>query len=146
MAHFERIRDVVSGPFSAAIVDQRLAAGWQVVSIEWRRELPGDEAPVEGAFDEDIPFGLRISDDCQRLEADPRERLVLTQMMEMLVQDFSFSVIASGLNEQGLRTRSGKLWDQVSIFKMLPRLIEIGPTLFPTAEWQIRRKKFSRMF
>lgn len=146
MAHFERIRDVVSGPFSSSIMEQRLAAGWQVVSIEWRRELPGDEAPSEGAYNEDIPYGLRISDDCQRLEPDLRERLVLTQMMEMLVQDFSFSVIASGLNEKGLRTRSGKQWDQVSVFKMLPRLIEIGPTLFPTAEWQTRRQKFSRMF
>ena len=106
----------------------------------------GRKAPSEGAYNEDIPYGLRISDDCQRLEADPRERLVLTQMMEMLVQDFSFSIIASGLNEKGLRTRDGKTWDQVSVFKMLPRLIEIGPTLFPTAEWQTRRQKFSRMF
>ena len=146
MAHFERIRDVISGPFSSEIISQRTAAGWQLVSIEWRRELPDSEAPSEGAFGEDIPYGLRISDDCQRLEADPRERLVLTQMMEMLVQDFSFSVIASGLNEKGLRTRGGKTWDQVSVFKMLPRLIEIGPTLFPTAEWHARRQKFARFF
>ena len=82
MAHFERIRDVVSGPFSSSLMQQRTAAGWQLVSIEWRRELPGDEAPSEGAFNEDIPYGLRISDDCQRLEFDPRERMVLTQMMD----------------------------------------------------------------
>ena len=53
MAHFERIRDVVSGPFSPSIMQQRMAAGWQLVSIEWRRELPGDEAPSEGAFHEE---------------------------------------------------------------------------------------------
>jgi len=145
MAHFERIRDIVSGPFSPAIMQQRLAAGWQLVSIEWRRELPGDEAAAEGAFNEDIPYGLRISDDCLRLEVDPRENQVLTQMMDLVVQDFSFSSIASDLNEKGLRTREGKRWNQVSVFKMLPRLIEIGPRLFSTAEWQARRQRFSKM-
>jgi hypothetical protein len=144
MAHFERIRDVVSGPFSPSIMQQRMAAGWQLVSIEWRRELPGDEAPSEGAFHEEIPYGLRISDDCQRLEFDPRERRVLTQMMDLVVQDFPFSSIASDLNEKGFRTRDDKLWNQVSVFKMLPRLIEIGPGLFSTAEWTARRERLSR--
>ena len=60
MAHFERIRDVVSGRFSPSLIQQRTAAGSQWVSIEWRRELPGDEGPTEGAFSEDIPYGLRI--------------------------------------------------------------------------------------
>ena len=55
MAHFERIRDVISGPFSQEIMRQRTAAGWQLVSIEWRRELPEDEAPTEGAYNEEIP-------------------------------------------------------------------------------------------
>jgi hypothetical protein len=66
-------------------------------------------------------------------------------MMDLVVQDFSFSSIASDLNEKGLRTREGKRWNQVSVFKMLPRLIEIGPRLFSTAEWQARRQRFSKM-
>jgi len=141
MAYFERVRDVVSVPFSPDIIQQRTAAGWQMVSIEWRRELPDAEAPTEGVFNEDIPYGLRISDDCQRLEFDPRERMVLTQMMDLVVQDFPFSSIASDLNEKGFRTREGKLWNQVSVFNMIPRLIEIGPGLFSTAEWAARRDK-----
>ena len=141
MAHFERIRDVVTGPFSQGLMQQRTAAGWQLVSIEWRRELPGEEGPSEGAFNEEIPYGLRISDDCQRLEFDARERMALTQMMELVVQDFPFSSIASDLNEKGFRTREGKLWSQVSVFQMIPRLIEIGPSLFPTAEWAARRER-----
>ena len=144
MAHFERIRDVVSGPLGATIMQVRVEAGWQLVSMEWRRELPGDEAPSEGAFHEEIPYGLRISDDCRRLEHHPRERLVLTTMMDLVVQDFPFSSIASDLNEKGFRTRDGKLWNQVSVFQMLPRLIEIGPGLFSTAEWAARREKLSR--
>jgi hypothetical protein len=146
MAHFERIRDVVSGPFSPTIIQQRTAAGWQLVSLEWRLELPGQAPPTEGAFTEEIPYGLRISDDCQRLEYHPRERMVLTLLMDLVVQDFPFSSMASDLNEKGFRTRQGKLWDQVSVFKMLPRLIEIGPDLFSSAEWAARREKLSRIF
>ena len=66
MAYFERVRDVVSGPFSPDVIQQRMAAGWQMVSIEWRRELPDSEAPPEGGFSEDIPFGLRISMEAPR--------------------------------------------------------------------------------
>ena len=145
MAYFERIRDVVSGPFSSAIMQQRMAAGWQLVSIEWRRELPDNEAPSEGAFNEDIPYGLRISDDCQRLEIDPRENQVLLQMMDLVVEDFSFSSIASDLNEKGFQTRDGKRWTQISVFNMLPRLIEVGPRLFSKEDWKTRRQRLSKM-
>jgi hypothetical protein len=142
MAQFERIRDIISGPFNPSILQERTAAGWQIVSIEWRRELPANEAPSPGAFHDDIPYGLRISDDCTRLEVDLPENQVLIQMMDMLVQDFPFSSIASDLNEKGFRTREGKTWSQVSVFNMLPRLIEVGPRLFSTEEWEARRHKF----
>ncbi len=143
MAHFERIRDVMSGPFSPEIIRQRTAAGWKMVSIEWRRELPESEAPTEGAFAEDIPYGLRISDDCQRLEIDPTENRTLMLMMELLVQDFSYSSIVSDLNEKGLRMRDGRPWTRVAVFNMTPRLIEVGPRLFATDEWVKMRQKFS---
>ncbi len=145
MAHFERIRDVISGPFSPEIMQQRAAAGWQLLSIEWRRELPGDEPPTDGAYSEDIPYGLRISDDCQRLEADPREHQALVLMMELLVQDFPLSSVVSDLNEKGFRTRVGKPWSRITVFNMLPRLIEVGPNLFSTEEWEARRQKFARL-
>ncbi len=146
MAYFERVRDVISGPFSEEILRQRAAAGWQLVSVEWRRELPDSEMPTgPGVFHEEIPFGLRISEDCQRLEIDPSENQALLQMMEMLVQDFPFSSIASDLNEKGFRTRDGRRWNPVAIFNMIPRLIEVGPRLFSTEEWEMRRQKFARM-
>ncbi len=145
MAHFERIRDVISGPLSSDIMRQRTAAGWQLVSIEWRRELPDNEAPTEGSYSEDLPYGLRISDDCQRLEVDPGENQVLILMMELLVQDFPLSNVVSNLNEKGFRTRAGKPWSAVTVFNMLPRLIEVGPRLFSTEEWEERRHKFARL-
>lgn len=142
MAYFERIRDVVHGPLSPELLKQRADAGWQPVSIEWRRQLPGN-AP-EGSFDtEDVPYGLRLSDDCLRLEISPEENRVLMQMMELLVQDFAFSSVASDLNEKGYRTREGKLWSPVSVFNMLPRLIEVGPRVFSTEEWDRRRERFA---
>jgi hypothetical protein len=141
MAHFERIRDVISGPFSSEIIGQRTAAGWQLVSIEWRRELPDLEALTEGAFSEDIPYGLRISDDCQRLEIEPTENQALMLMMDLLGQDFSYSHIVSDLNEKGFRTREGRSWTRVAVFNMMPRLIEVGPRLFSSEEWKTRQQK-----
>jgi hypothetical protein len=144
MAYFERIREVISGPFSPEIIRQRTATGWQMVSIEWRRELPDTEAPTEGAFNEEIPYGLRISDDCARLEPDPTEHRVLMEMMEALAQDFSYSIIVSSLNEKGYRMRDGRPWNRIAVFKMIPRLIEVGPHFFASEEWEQRRQRFER--
>ncbi len=144
MAYFERVRDVVSEPFSPGIIQQRTAAGWQMVSIEWRRELPDSEAPPEGRFNEAIPYGLRISEDCKRLEVDPAENQVLLLMMDLLAQDFSYSSIVSDLNEKGFRTREGKPWSRIAVFNMMPRLIEVGPRLFSSEEWEQRRLRFAR--
>ena len=144
MAYFERVRDVVSGPFSTDIIRQRTASGWQMVSIEWRRELPDSETPPEGGFSEEIPYGLRISDDCQRLEPHPREHQALMLMMELLVQDFSYSSIVSDLNEKGFRMRDGRPWSRVAVFNMIPRLIEVGPRFFSSQEWDKRRQRFAK--
>jgi hypothetical protein len=144
MAYFERLRDVIAGPFSPEVIRQRTAAGWQMVSIEWRRELPESEAPAEGAFAEEIPYGLRISDDCKRLEVDPTEHQALMLMMELLVQDFGYSSIVSDLNEKGFRMRDGRPWSRVAVFNMIPRLIEVGPGFFTSEEWEKRRQRFAR--
>lgn len=103
-----------------------MAAGGRGVAAR----LPGEERPSEGAFPEEIPYGLRISEDSKRLELDTREHQVLVHMMALAVQDFPFSSIASDLNEKGFRTRDGRPWSPVSVFNMLPRLIEIGPGSF----------------
>jgi hypothetical protein len=38
-------------------------------------------------------------------------------------------------------TREGLKWNPVSVFKMLPRLIEAGPKIFSSEEWQQRRRQ-----
>lgn len=143
MAYFERMRDIVSEPFSPDVIRQRTAAGWQMVAIEWRRELPDAEAPTKGAFDEDVPYGLRVSDDCKRLESDTTERRVLMLMMDMVTQDFSYAEIVAKLNEKGYRMRNGQPWNRVAVFQMVPRLIEVGPRFFSSEEWAERLKHFA---
>jgi len=142
MAYFERMRDVVSEPFSPDVIRQRTAAGWQMVAIEWQRELPDTEAPSQGEFDEDIPYGLRISDDCKRLESDPVEHRVLMLMMDLVTQDFSYAEIVDRLNKEGFRMRNGQPWDRVAVFRMVPRLIEVGPRFFSSGEWAERSRHF----
>ena len=140
MAFHERMRDVVAGPYSAEAIRERQSAGWQMVAIEWRREIPESEARRETSAGEDIPYGLRLSDDCVRLEVDPQESAVLVQMMELLGHDFSYASIVSDLNERGLRQRDGAPWTRVAVFQMMPRLIEVGPRLFAADNGKSRRK------
>jgi hypothetical protein len=144
MAKVERIREVVTGSVDMDYVRQKTEAGWKLVAMEWRRELPGDESK-DLVLLEEIPFGLRVAADCSRLEEDPQERGVLIQMMELIVQDYSITLVASELNKRGLRTRTGGFWTPVSVFNMLPRLIEVGPNIFSSDEWEARRERLLKM-
>ena len=136
MKRTERARQVVSGPMESIDVQRRTDEGWKLVAMEWERE-------VETADDEllaEVPFGLRIAPETQRLEQDPVEREILLQLMELIVQEGSYAHIADEINRRGFRTRQGARWTPVSVFEMLPRLIAVGPQLFQSAEWQKRRQ------
>jgi hypothetical protein len=142
MAKVERIREVVTGTVDLEYVRQKTEAGWKLVAMEWRREIAGEEKAV---IVEEIPYGLRVAPDCSRLEEDLNERGVLMQMMELIVQDYSLTLVAAELNKKGLRTREGGPWTPVSVFNMLPRLIEVGPRIFSSDEWEERRERLMRM-
>jgi hypothetical protein len=144
MAKVERIREVVTGSVDLEYVRQKTEAGWKLVAMEWRREIAGDEAEQQ-IIVEEIPYGLRVASDCSRLEEDPRERSVLVQMMELIVQDYSITLVATELNKRGLRTRTGSPWTPVSVFNMLPRLIEVGPHIFSSDDWEERRERLLKM-
>ena len=138
----ERIREAVSGKLSQDEVQTRQAEGWRLVAVEWERERVRAETATEPS--DDVPFGLRVSGDCAHLEEDPSEREILITMMELTVQDGPYSSIADELNRRGFRTREGHRWTPVSVFQMLPRLIEVGPKIFNTEEWQKRREHMQR--
>jgi hypothetical protein len=144
MPKIERIREVVTGSVDLDYVRQKTEAGWKLVALEWRREIPGEES-AEAVLVEEIPYGLRVAPDCSRLEEDPQERDVLVQMMELIVQDYSITLVASELNKRALRTRAGNPWTPVAVFNMLPRLIEVGPNIFSSDDWEERRERLLKM-
>jgi hypothetical protein len=144
MARIERMRQSVSGDFGVEDWKRRTDEGWRPVTIEWERELPADH-PATAEPAGGVPFGLKVAGDCTRLEENPQEQEVLLTMMELTIQDGPYSGIADELNRRGYRTREGYKWTPISVFQMLPRLIEVGPRIFSTAEWQTRRERLRRL-
>lgn len=136
MKRTERVRQVVDGPLKPADLQQRTEEGWKLVAMEWEREVE----TAAGQLLAEVPFGLQIVPETQRLEQNPAERETLLQLMELIIQEGSYAHIADEINRRGLRTRQGEKWTAVSVFEMLPRLIEVGPQLFQSAEWQKRRQ------
>ena len=136
MKRTERVRQVVQGPLKSTDLEQRTEEGWKLVAIEWEREVE----TAAGQLLAEVPFGLQIVPETQRLEQNPLERDILLQLMELIVEEGSYAHIADEINRRGFRTRQGEKWTAVSVFEMLPRLIEVGPQLFQSAEWQKRRQ------
>jgi recombinase len=139
MAKIERVREVLSQPLSPEFLEQKAAAGWKPVAVEWQREVEAAESP--GTLVEDVPFGLKIAEDCERLVENPNEKQALMLIMEKVVLDSPMSEIADELNRRGFRTRQGLTWNEVSVFDMLPRLIDVGPQLLSGEEWVERRRR-----
>lgn len=108
-----------------------------MIAVEWEREIPGSTSGAK----EDVPFGLQLSPETATLELNAKEWQALLVMMEMTVQEGPYWSIAEELNRRGFRTREGQPWTSISVFEMLPRLIELGPRIFATDEWQARRMR-----
>jgi len=144
MARTERLRETAAPTLELSYFTQRAAAGWRLVAIEWEREVPGEAAEPARKL-APVPYGLRVSDDCLHLEENPLEMQVLKMMIEFIVQDFSISRIAMELNNRDLRTRDGQAWNQVNVFQMLTRVIEVAPQIHPTQDWAQRRKQLGQV-
>ena len=114
MKEVERFREPVSALPTPSTHEKKQKEGWRLVAIEWERE-GAREAP-EGR--RPIPYGLRISTDCQHLEVDPAEKDVVATIIAMIAGDHPLSRIAAELNRRGSRTRSGAEWTQLKIFQI----------------------------
>ncbi|PYT90928.1 MAG: hypothetical protein DMG36_19875 [Acidobacteria bacterium] len=148
MKKIDRIREKVTIPPTSVYLSKMLDAGWRLVALEWEREIEfsGEpEPPVVEVGSEEIPFGLRIASDCRHLEDDPLEVQTLKFLGEMIVQDISFRSMAEALNVREYRTRDGHAWTASSVFKLIPRLIEIAPRLLSGSEWDSRKKQLSKV-
>ena len=148
MKKIDRIREKVTIPPTSVYLSKMLDAGWRLVALEWEREIEfsGEpEPPVAEVGSEEIPFGLRIASDCRHLEDDPLEVQTLKFLAEMIVQDISFRSMADALNVREYRTRDGQPWNASSVFKLIPRLIEIAPRLLSGSEWDSRKRQLSKV-
>ena len=132
MARVDRLRELLSEPLTEDYVRKRMGQGWKPVAVEWQREIEGEEEEI-ARFKEEVPYGLRVADDCLHLEESPSERQVLEILLNLIVTDDSLSQLAEELNRQGFRTRQGSKWTQVAVFNMLPRLIEAAPQIRRTS-------------
>jgi hypothetical protein len=145
MKKTERVREELSAPLTEADVKQRAENGWKLVAVEWAREVPAEAAAATetsakaSELPVTVPFGVQVVPETARLEESPSEREVLFNLMELMMQEGSYARIAEEINRRGFRTRQGTPWSPVSVFEMLPRLIEVGPHVFQSAEWQKRK-------
>jgi|SRR5579859_3021198 len=138
MPKLQHTREVLSHPLTAADLDRKAAEGWKPVAVIWERQFDDAQPPLAD-ITEPVPYGLKIAEDCLALEQDVQEREALVIMLEMIIQDKPLSETAEELNRRGFRTRHNSKWTPGSVFDMLPRLIEVGPRVFSTEEWVVRR-------
>jgi hypothetical protein len=150
MADEERVREVLKQPLDAERLRSMQSAGWRAVAVEWERNLPLDSAQAAAAAEKaaraaEIPFGLQIAANCERLEENPAEMRILLTMMELVVQDTSITLIAEELNRRGYKTRSGADWTALSVYNVFPRLVEVTPRIFSDEAWVSRSTGLRRV-
>jgi hypothetical protein len=145
MHRTERIRQSASGQLTWDEIQKLQNEGWRPIAIEWERDVPAGEIRASEEHDrEEPPFGLRIAPDCSTLVEDGSENEALQAMMELIIQDGPYSSIAEELNRRGYRTREGLKWTPVSVFEMLPRLIDAGPRILSSENWHRRKQEYNR--
>ena len=140
MPNLEHLRELVVGTLDPERLQEREKAGWRLVAVEWEREAAEASRGGNG-FVEEVPYGMQVGSDCLHLVENPTERAALVLMMDLIVQDHPLSYVARELNLKGFRTREGQSWNQVAVFNMLPRLVDVGPKIFSSGEWEARRKR-----
>lgn len=150
MPRKERTHETVNGLPSLEFLAQRVQAGWRLVGLEWERDAVGGESaappPAEArGWSEEIPYGLRVSDDCSRLEEAPAELEIITIALDMIVEDCPLSRVADELNGRGYRMRDGNRWGPGQLFRLLPRMIQVGPQLFTSEKWTARRQRLPKV-
>lgn len=133
----ERRREPVSELPDRQLIEERREEGWRLVALEWERAREGEAG--EGKRRE-VPYGLRVADDCRHLVEDADEMEALMLMLELIAEDRPMSKVAEELNSRGYRVRDGSPWTQSAVFNLLPRVIEVAPRIFASDDWKSRRR------
>ncbi len=143
----ERLHESITALPTLEYLTSRIQEGWKLTGLEWERETAGETAPPMGQKDwmEEIPYGLRVSDDCTRLVESLPEKEIIILALDMIVEDCPLSRVAEELNLRGYQTREGSPWTPTALFNLLPRMIQMGPRLFTSQEWTNRRKRLPKV-
>jgi len=144
MAIKERIREPITGLARPDYLAERIQGGWRLVGLEWERETAGTAPASSDEWFEEIPYGLRVSEDRARLVGNPFETEVIVHALDLIVEDWPLSRVADRLNLRGYRTREGSEWTPGALFDLLPRMIQVGPRLFTSEEWLTRRERLPK--
>ena len=145
MAQKERIRETLSSLPTLEHLVERVEAGWKLVAIEWEREAAGAPLATHEFDVEEIPYSLRVSDDCTGLVESHPERQIIIIALDMIVEDCPLSEVAEELDRRGYSTRDGKPWTPSALFTLLPRMIQVGPRVFTSSEWVTRKQRLPRV-
>src|SRR5579863_3159371 len=143
----ERLHESITALPTLEYLTSRIQEGWKLTGLEWERETASDSAPSATPRDwaEEIPYGLRVSDDCTRLVESTPEKETIILALDMIVEDCPLSRVSEELNLRGYQTREGSPWTPTSLFNLLPRMIQMGPRLFTSEEWTTRRKRLPKV-
>ncbi|MCG8457011.1 MAG: recombinase family protein [Holophagales bacterium] len=136
----ERVREPLSRPITPDYLEAKLAQGWTPVAIEWERDRES-----EGGTGMEVPYGLEIAGNRDRLVTNEEEMGCLRAMLAEIVQDRSMSEVAEELNRRGFRRRDGSSWSQSSVFEMLPRVIEVAPSIYDSEAWKQERRHLRKI-
>jgi hypothetical protein len=137
-------REELTEPLTEELLASRVAEGWRPVAIEWIRDNV-DEEPLEPTLLE-VPYGYRIAEDGIHLAPDVREQAALMLILDQIVIDRPLAEVATELERQGFRTRSGRAFNQVDVFELLPRIVESSPGMFRSHRWLKLRELRPRAF
>ena len=141
----ERIRETITALPTLEHLLERKEAGWNLVALEWERDAADSPVSAPKSVVEEIPYGLKVADDCAGLVESTHERQVIITALDMIVEDRPLSHIAEELNRRGYRTRDDKPWTPSALFVLLPRMIQVGPRVFTSEEWTTRRQRLPRV-
>jgi hypothetical protein len=144
MPNKETLREPVAAVPDAAHISAKAADGWRLVALEWERDAAAAQ-PKAQSWSEDIPYGLRASDDTATLVENPAEIQSIILALDMIVDDLPLSQIAAEMNSRGHRMRNGQPWTPTALFTLLPRMIEMSPRLFSADKWVKRRQTLQRV-
>jgi Recombinase len=141
----ERIRETVSGLPTLEYLVERTHDGWKLAALEWERDAVAVPLTANQQVVEEIPYGLRVSDDCSGLVESEVERQIIITALDMIVEDRPLSQVAEELNRRGHTSRDGKPWTPSALFTLLPRMIQVGPRVFTSDEWVTRKHRLPRV-